>query len=87
MKDLERKTNELFGTSSPGPISSKDSRNFMDNIKRALSKKDSRPLDSSSRKSNGSASLAPVGEDDKLSSVSSHLLVIVPSRTMSEITK
>lgn len=68
VKDLERKTNELFGTSSPGPISSKDSRNFMDNIKRALSKKDSRPLDSSSRKSNGSASLAPVGEDDKLSS-------------------
>lgn len=76
MKDLERKTNELFGTSSPGPISSKDSRNFMDNIKRALSKKDSRPLDSSSRKSNGSASLAPVGEDDK-SSVSPHLVVIV----------
>lgn len=73
LQDLTRKTNELFGTSSPNPNSVKDSRNFMDNIKRALSKKEPRSSESSmmssNRKSNGSASLAPVGEDDKLSSV------------------
>ncbi|XP_048770676.1 rap1 GTPase-activating protein 1-like isoform X24 [Ostrea edulis] len=72
LQDLTRKTNELFGTSSPNPNSVKDSRNFMDNIKRALSKKEPRSSESSmmssNRKSNGSASLAPVGEDDKLSS-------------------
>ncbi|XP_061189915.1 rap1 GTPase-activating protein 1-like isoform X12 [Saccostrea echinata] len=68
LQDLSRKTNELFGTSSPSANSTKENRNFMDNIKRALSKKESRSSESSGRKSNGSSSLAPVGEDDKISS-------------------
>ncbi|XP_062606320.1 rap1 GTPase-activating protein 1-like [Saccostrea cucullata] len=63
LQDLSRKTNELFGTSSPSANSAKENRNFMDNIKRALSKKESRSSESSGRKSNGSSSLAPVGED------------------------
>nr|XP_022337515.1 rap1 GTPase-activating protein 1-like isoform X13 [Crassostrea virginica] len=67
VQELARKTNELCGTSSPGPVSSKDSRNFMDNIKRALSKKEPRVTESSSRRSNGSASLTPVGEDQSAS--------------------
>lgn len=67
VQELARKTNELCGTSSPGPVSSKDSRNFMDNIKRALSKKEPRVTESSTRRSNGSASLTPVGEDQSAS--------------------
>ncbi|XP_078336024.1 uncharacterized protein LOC111099157 isoform X3 [Crassostrea virginica] len=67
VQELARKTNELSGTSSPGPVSSKDSRNFMDNIKRALSKKEPRVTESSTRRSNGSASLTPVGEDQSAS--------------------
>lgn len=77
MKDLERKINELFGISLFGLILLKDSRNFMDNIKRVFSKKDFRSLDFSSRKLNGSVFLVFVGEDDKLFSVSFYFVVIV----------
>lgn len=76
MKDLERKINELFGISLFGLILLKDSRNFMDNIKRVFSKKDFRSLDFSSRKLNGLVFLVFVGEDDKFS-VSFYFVVIV----------